>query len=229
MSISDGQRIRALESNAAWCSKTANNTILGVQTLSNAGSGPSIPNLQLKVNELNDDLVIVESDITNLQNDVATLQAIPTFKYIGGWDASTNTPTLADGDDGNGFGTAAVYRVTVSGTVDFGSGPITFNTGDRAVYNFAGVWEKWDVTEELEQKLKVEYRTITSGEATAKQLTLAVEPLTADEVMLDVKGGAIQFLGDDFTVTGDILDWDGLGLDGILVAGDKLRIAYNYI
>jgi pSer/pThr/pTyr-binding forkhead associated (FHA) protein len=229
MSIVDGQRVRALESNQAWASKTSNNTMLGIQSFSNGTSGPAILNVQQKINDIETTVNIHDNDIINLQNDVLTLQVTPTVKYISNWDASTNTPTLADGDGGNGLGVGVMYRANVAGVVDFGSGNISFNVGDKVVYNFSGVWEKWDIDEEPEQKTKVEYRTITLAEETAKNLTLAETPLSPSEVALDVQGGGAQFLLDDFTVIGNILDWDSLGLDGILVAGDKVRIIYNYI
>jgi hypothetical protein len=71
-----------------------------------------------------------------------------------------------------------------------------------------------------------EYRTLTSGEASAKQITLASAPVSAGEVQLDVIGGGPQFYTDDFTVAGAVLSWSGLGLDGVLVTGDKLRVYY---
>lgn len=75
---------------------------------------------------------------------------------------------------------------------------------------------------------KTEYRTISAGEATAKSLTLAQAPASGTEVMLDVIGGGAQFYGDDFTVTVTTLSWSGLGLDGVLGSGDKVRIGYVY-
>lgn len=57
--------------------------------------------------------------------------------YKGTWNALTNTPTLADGT-----GTAGdLYIVSVAGTQNLGSGPITFAIGDEAVYN-GTIWEK---------------------------------------------------------------------------------------
>jgi hypothetical protein len=147
MSITDGQRVRALESNASWASKSANNTLSGVQTLSNGGSGPAIANVQQKINDLDAAVVTAQNDISNLQTDVATLQALDTFIYAGQWDASTNTPTLADGDGGVTFGTGATLRVSVAGTQDLGSGSQTFQVGDKVVYNIVGVWEKWDTND----------------------------------------------------------------------------------
>src|SRR3989344_691045 len=57
--------------------------------------------------------------------------------FKGTWDASTNPPTLADG-----VGTAGwFYRTVVAGTVDFGSGNITFAVGDDVSYS-GTVWQK---------------------------------------------------------------------------------------
>lgn len=80
-------------------------------------------------------------------NGVATLDAggkIPVAQlpsavmtYEGTWNASTNTPTLA-----NGVGDAGmVYLTSVAGSTDFGAGSITFAVGDWAVYN-GSIWEK---------------------------------------------------------------------------------------
>jgi hypothetical protein len=64
--------------------------------------------------------------------------------YEGVWDASTNTPTLADGTGDAG----QVYRVSVAGTQDLGSGNITFDVGDYVIYN-GSVWEKSDTTDSV--------------------------------------------------------------------------------
>jgi hypothetical protein len=62
--------------------------------------------------------------------------------YKGVWNASTNTPTLA-----NGTGSAGdVYRVSVGGSRNLGSGSITFDVADYAIYN-GTVWEKSDTTD----------------------------------------------------------------------------------
>lgn len=82
-----------------------------------------------------------------LANGVATLDGggkIPAtqlpstvMEYKGVWDASTNTPTLA-----NGTGNAGdVWLTDVAGSVDFGSGTIVFSIGDWAVYSGA-IWER---------------------------------------------------------------------------------------
>jgi hypothetical protein len=73
----------------------------------------------------------------------------------------------------------------------------------------------------------VELRVITAGEETAKQLTLISTPASAPATIMEIAGAPSQFYGDDYNVSGAVLSWSGLGLDGILAAGDKLTISYN--
>jgi hypothetical protein len=58
--------------------------------------------------------------------------------YEGTWNASTNTPTLADGTGDPG----QVYVVSVAGTQNLGSGSQTFAVGDWVVANASIVWQK---------------------------------------------------------------------------------------
>jgi hypothetical protein len=64
------------------------------------------------------------------------------MEYKGTWNASTNSPTLADGTGDTGD----VYRVSTAGTRNLGSGSITFDIGDYVIYN-GTVWEKSDTTD----------------------------------------------------------------------------------
>jgi hypothetical protein len=75
---------------------------------------------------------------------------------------------------------------------------------------------------------KVEYRTLTNAEIAAKSLTLAHSPVAPTEICVDVAGGTIGFYGDDFNASGSTISWTGLGFDGLLAVGDKLRISYVY-
>jgi len=66
------------------------------------------------------------------------------LEYKGIWDADTNTPTLADGTGSlNDW-----YRVDVAGSVDLGSGSLTYEVGDKVVHN-GTIWEKWDTVESV--------------------------------------------------------------------------------
>lgn len=64
------------------------------------------------------------------------------MSYQGTWSASGNTPTLADGTGDQGD----VYRVSVAGTVNLGSGSIAWGVGDYVIYN-GTTWEKSDSTD----------------------------------------------------------------------------------
>lgn len=75
----------------------------------------------------------------------------------GSWNASTNTPTLADGTGTSGD----TYRVSVAATRNLGSGNISFGVDDRVVYN-GTTWEKWDTNDAV---TSVHGRT---GEVTAQ-------------------------------------------------------------
>ena len=59
------------------------------------------------------------------------------LSYQGIWNASTNTPTLADGVGNVGD----QWIVGTAGTANLGSGSITFALGDFAVYNSSNVWQ----------------------------------------------------------------------------------------
>ena len=114
--------------------------------------------VQMKTNR--DDIDTNQSEIQAIEDSVGAVngicpldanQRVPSanlpdtlLEYQGVWDASTNTPTLTDGTGVQ----SDWYRCNVAGTVDFGSGNITFAVGDKAVHN-GTIWEKWDTTDEV--------------------------------------------------------------------------------
>ncbi len=120
----------------------ANNTIKGNQ------SGSSGAPLDLTVSQVNTMLGTELSANKGQANGYASLDsggkvpvaqlpsAIMTFE--GTWNASTNSPALADatGDAGQ------VYVVSTAGTQDLGSGSQTFAVGDWVVANSSVVWQK---------------------------------------------------------------------------------------
>lgn len=71
------------------------------------------------------------------------------MEYQGTWNASTNTPTLADGAGNADTAIGDVYRVTVAGSQDLGSGSITFGVGDYVILNSSKIWEKADTTDSV--------------------------------------------------------------------------------
>lgn len=74
--------------------------------------------------------------------------------------------------------------------------------------------------------LGVEFRTITALENTNKELTLTDTPGAYNKVVVFVVEGSTQYFGIDYTVTGDVVSWDTLGMDGLVEEGTRLVIIY---
>ena len=64
------------------------------------------------------------------------------MSYLGTWNATTNSPSLADGTGDAGD----LYRVSVAGSRNLGAGSITYGVGDYVIYN-GSTWEKSDSTD----------------------------------------------------------------------------------
>lgn len=73
---------------------------------------------------------------------------------------------------------------------------------------------------------EVEYIELDSTDITNKNTALASAPLAPSKVLVDIIGGGPQEYSVDFTVSGTTLSWNSLGLDGLVSAGDKLRVVY---
>lgn len=75
---------------------------------------------------------------------------------------------------------------------------------------------------------EVEYITIDSNDISNKYTVLSHTPYAVTEVALDIIGGCAQIYDTDYTVSGTQMSWDGLNLDGIIEANDKVRAFYTY-
>lgn len=90
MAIIDGQRVRASESNAAWASKTADNTFVGKQTLNRPASGSAVTDVQQEINDLKTTVSLVPAlqeqvadltdEVSSLSGSVGELAASPKYK-----------------------------------------------------------------------------------------------------------------------------------------------------
>ena len=76
----------------------------------------------------------------------------------------------------------------------------------------------------------VETFVLDATDISNKYIVLTAAPATASSTRVEVKGLDPKFYGDDFTMTtddgGKRLSWSGLGLDGVLIVGDKLNVIY---
>jgi hypothetical protein len=138
------------------------------------------------------------------------------MNFRGAWNASTNSPTLADGTGANGD----VWRASVAGTQNLGSGSQTWAVGDFAIYN-GTIWQhspaadgvssvngntgavtvnainqlSGDVTTSAASGSQSEAATISAGAVTAAKLGTVTDGVTLDQSgaggTLEVKTGGI--------------------------------------
>lgn len=131
---------------------------------------------------ISDDASIKEA-LDELQ---AFVEALPEpIVYKGTYNASTNTPALANTDTGvTGF----LYRVVVAGTHDFGAGPIELAIGD-SITNNGTIWEKWDHSDQVNS---------VNGQTGAVQLDAVNIPYdnTASGLIATELQGAVDELND---------------------------------
>lgn len=94
------------------------------------------------------------------------------MEYQGTWNASTNSPSLADGVGNQDSAIGNVYRVSVAGSQNLGSGSISFEVGDYAILNSSKVWEKADTTDAVSSVFgRTGAVSAQSGDYTASQVT----------------------------------------------------------
>jgi hypothetical protein len=150
-----------------------------------------------------------------LQSLESFVEALPDpMEYKGSWNASTNSPTLANGTGNNGD----VYHVSAAGSVDFGAGSISFAIGDKVVYN-GSIWEKWDMTDAVSSVnsqtgavvLEADDIDLASGYAAAAGTVSAADNIQEalqkiDGNAADAQADATQALSDAAAAQSDIND-----------------------
>ena len=97
--------------------------------------------------------------------------------------------------------------------------PIGYDAAKTAISNAL-------MREKIEGSFVPEYHDISSGEASAKQFNLSNAPDDPTEVLVDVINGSSLKPTTDFIITGNVFDCSGLGVDGVLEAGDCIRLVY---
>ena len=252
--VFQGNTDDGFETTLAITDPTANNTItipdasgtlvLSTRSVSTAaGSGltgggdlSSDRSLSLDINGLTAETSIASGDLVAIYDISAGanrkmtrsdfLQGLTgALLYQGTWDASGNSPALADGTGTQGH----MYAVSVAGTQDLGSGNISFGAGDFVIHNGAA----WEQAPSASSVTSVFGRTgavaATSGDYTASEITnVAAGNIAAVEVQsaineldneklgsLNGQTGNSQTFSDDTNVTissaGDVhtLGWTG--------------------
>jgi len=113
--------------------------------------------------------------------------------FKGAWNASSNTPTLADGAGTNGD----FYRVSVSGTQNLGSGNISFNAGNLVIYN-GSIWQQAGAS----AASSTAAREVPSGSINGSNAIFAISNTPIANTLAVYLNGLLQNLTSDYTFSG---------------------------
>ena len=133
INIGNGSNVAtAVQPSGEW---TISNT--GVATLANSAViGKVLTGLNISGSTISATDSILQA-FGKLQNQINGVLGGAIYQTV--WNATTNSPSLA-----NGTGTKGYYYITsVAGTVNFGAGNITFRVGDWAIYD-GSIWSRVD-------------------------------------------------------------------------------------
>jgi len=166
--------------------------------------------LSYNLNKVNDIMASLLSSLSGnlgVANGIATLDSngrIPfsqlpesAVEYKGGWDASTNTPSLADGTGTNGD----MYIVNTGGTQDLGSGNITFFPNDRVIYN-GSVWQRFSAGDVRSVAGLTPDPTTGNIDITGGASSIMSANLTADKALVSDVNGKVSASGVSSTELG---------------------------
>ena len=125
--------------------------------------------------------------------------------YHGTYNATTNTPLLADGTGTQGW----YYVVSIAGLYNFGSGNIDLNIGDWIIYN-GTIWQKVDNTDAVTSVNgfigAVNLTTSNIGEVTNLYFTntRAIAALSGQSNTLFTNGAGYITANQNITLSGDV-------------------------
>lgn len=75
---------------------------------------------------------------------------------------------------------------------------------------------------------RVESRTVTEAEEIAKEIALSFPVTRENELTFEIYGSnGPQFKDADYTIESGAIAWGGKSLDGVLAAGDLVRVSYR--
>ena len=70
---------------------------------------------------------------------------------------------------------------------------------------------------------------LLSGTDISNKFVILTEPVSdPNNVSVNVTGGGKQSIVEDYVVVGQKVNWSGLGMDGVITAGEELIIEYEF-
>ena len=138
-----------------------------------------------------------------------------------------NNKVIFAGGASVGSGQPLTLPISATDPVSPINGDMYYNSvSNQAKIYQNGVWEIFS-TGTVGPSYFVNKFTLSGTDITNGFVTLTGTPTTLSDTILDIVGGITQDYSVDFIVTGNQLSWSGLGLDGVLIAGDKLIIQFD--
>lgn len=211
----------------------ANNTIKGNQ------SGSSAAPLDLSIAQVNTMLGTELTANKGIAGGYASLDGggkvpvaqLPSslMEYKGAWNASTNSPALADGVGDIGD----VYRASVAGSQDLGSGSQSYGIGDFTIYN-GTIWEHSPATDAVSSvngatgavtvnainQLTGDVTTTAASGSESKAATIAAGAVTASKLGSVTDGTTLDQSG-----AGSTLQVKALGIGSAQLAAGAVTAA----
>lgn len=106
---------------------------------------------------------------------------------------------------------------------------IVFDTDSSTFFGGDGITlGGFEIGKDIQLKLKKETISLNQGNIDNKKVTLIHNPQNVENVILIPQGGIEQIYGIDFTIIGNEVHWEDLGLDGFLEADDVINVIYFY-
>ncbi len=107
-------------------------------------------------------------------------------------------------------------------------GEIVFDTDEKIFYGGNGTLVGgFPVGSGVSGNNIVDVFVLTSTDITNKYVTLSQTPNSLQDILLFPEGGILQTPGLDFTLlSGNVLSWDGFGLDNFLEVGERITVSY---
>lgn len=132
----------------------------------------------------------------------------------------------------NGQTDIKVFKVNEADEIEFFSTPSV--QGDSFVLEsqFQALEERVAILEEIigsitAGNINIVPFTLTNLEITSKSVTLPQTPLPGKALLIPASG-IPQLVDVDFTITGNVLSWNGFSLENQLAVNDAIKIIYMF-
>ena len=190
------------------------------------GDYRGIPNLRIADKELRDNFILRDLEPTgtalvtfsahSLSESEQTVYDLPVSLPLSYNDDIINFPALPIVNESQALASPSDITVTVDGE----AWPVAGLDPINGIVTLAP---------QVEERID-ELFTLTAADVASREVTLhrGLNSPNPNQATLTVVSGTAQYWGQDFYVYGSHLSWLGTPLDGLLEAGDEIRITYWY-